>query len=238
MDKSLSVIMPVYMEAENIRSAVANTKTALEAAGIGDYEILIIDCKRQDGSDDGTPAIADELAKIDSRIKVFHNPYINLGEKYWIGVDNVIYSHVILVPGDNEIPSKSIQEPMMHIGEADIITTYPSNMKARPAMRRVISHTFTGIVNLISGLNLKYYNGICIHKTEFVRAIKVRNNSFAYMAEVLINLLKRGYSYKEVPITLQPRGGGKPAAFKKDNVISVGKTLVSLFFKYRLGINR
>lgn len=236
MDKSLTIIMPVYMEAENIRDSVANTKIALAEAKIGGYEILIIDCKRQDGTDDGTPAIADELARQDSRIRVFHNSYINLGEKYWIGVDNARYPYVTLVPGDNEIPPKSIQEPMMHIGEADIITTYPANMKVRPLMRRVVSYTFTGIVNLISGLNLKYYNGSCIHKTELVRTIKLRNHSFAYMAEILIQLLKQGHSYKEVPTTLQPRGGGKPAAFKKDNVISVGKTLVSLFFKYRLGI--
>src|SRR3989344_2053174 len=105
---NVSVIVPVYMEAENIRGAISSVLRALNEAKIECYEILIIDCKRQDGTDDGTPAIADELALINNRIKVFHNSYINLGHKYWMGVDNAKYPYLVMVPGDNEISTESI----------------------------------------------------------------------------------------------------------------------------------
>jgi len=233
---NVSVIVPVYMEAENIRGAISSVLRALNEAKIECYEILIIDCKRQDGTDDGTPAIADELALINNRIKVFHNSYINLGHKYWMGVDNAKYPYLVMVPGDNEISTESIAGVLRHTGEADLIISYSANMEIRPLFRRCISHTYTFLMNAIAGLHLRYFNGICVHRTELLRRLQYRNDSFAYMAEILIQLLKQGHSYKEVPLMLQLRQG-KSSAFKKDNVISISKTFVKLFLRYRLGVD-
>jgi len=236
MDKpGLTIIVPVYMEAENIESAVKGINLAVGKSGIEDYEILIIDCNRPDGSNDGTPEIADGLALRDAhRIKTFHNSYINLGKKYWMGVDNASFPFVIMIPGDNELSSESIERVLSQIGEKDIIISYPSNQEIRPFSRRIISRTFTMLMNFITGLNLKYYNGMCIHRVDILKKLKHRNTSFAYMAEILSSVLKEGCSYKEVPILLQEKKGGKSAAFKIDNIIDVGKTLLRLFWRYRI----
>ena len=53
--KTISVIIPAYMESKNIKAAVRNTIWALNEAKVDDYELLIIDCLRQDGTHDGTP---------------------------------------------------------------------------------------------------------------------------------------------------------------------------------------
>lgn len=235
--KLVSVIMPVYMEAANVENAVNNTLWALENAGVQDYEIIIIDCLRQNGTHDGTPVIAERLAANNPRIKVSHNRYMNLGDKYWQGVDRAAFPYLTLVAGDNELAKESVCEILKHLGEADIIISYPENSEVRPFSRRLISKLFVLILNFITGLNLRYYNGMCIHKTLLLRNIRKRNSSFAYMAEVLITLLKKGYSYKEVPFRLQKRKGGKSAAFKLKNVISVSKTVIRLFCQYRLDLN-
>lgn len=232
--KTISVIVPVYMEASNIRAAVQNTAWALNEARVDDYEILIIDCLKRDGTHDGTPEIAESLAKQDNRIKVFHNPYINLGKKYWMGVDNAMFPYVVMVPGDNELTREVLRDLLAHLGEADILTSYAINSKIRPPMRRIISWLFTSLVNFSTGLNLRYYNGACVHRTDVVRQIKDRNGSFAYMAELLANLIKGGYSYKEIPITLQKRDGGKSTVFKRENFIGVSKTIFGLFWKHRI----
>jgi hypothetical protein len=75
---------------------------------------------------------------------------------------------------------------------------------------------------------------MCVHKTENLRKIKERNDSFAYSAEILAQLIRAGYSHKEVPMILKKRDRGKPTAFKMKNVIGVSRTLFKLFWKYRI----
>jgi dolichol-phosphate mannosyltransferase len=232
--KAISIAIPVYMEAKNVAAATESVTWAVGQAGFDDYEIMIIDCLREDGTHDGTPEIAEGLARNDQHIKVFHNKYINLGKKFWIGVDNARFPHMILVAGDNELTKESIQDVIKHIGEADVVTSYVANTEVRPLMRRLISWTFVGLMNVITGLRLKYYNGMCVHDVDLLKTVKERNESFAYMAVVSAEVLRAGHTFKEIPIKLQKRVGGKPAAFKRDNIIAVSKTLLKLFWKYRI----
>lgn len=232
--KKISIIMPAYMEAQNIAGAVASTVGAAQAVGLTDYEILIVTCTRPDGSHDGTPDIAAQLARNNPHIKVFNTSYGNLGEKFWIGVDNAKFPYVVLVASDNEISREAIQSMLVSAGKADIVTSYAANMEVRPFMRRVISRLFTFLMNIITGRRLKYYNGMCLHRVELLKKVPVRNTSFAYMAESLTYLLSKGYSFYEVPIMLQERQGGKSVAFKIDNVKEVCATLCRLFWQYRV----
>ncbi len=231
--KAISVIIPVYMEASNIKDAVNNVIWALNETKIDDYELLIIDCLRPDDTHDGTPDIAMELAKNDSHIAVFHNSYINLGTKYWMGVDKARFPHIILVPGDNELVKEALRDILMHIGEADILISYPVNTKVRSLARRILSKTYVSLINLSAGLNLRYYNGSCVHRTDILKKIEDRNDNLVYMAKLLVQLIKAGHSYKEIPIYLQERKG-KPSVLTVRNFLSVGRSISGLFWKYRI----
>jgi hypothetical protein len=151
-----------------------------------------------------------------------------------MGVDNARFGYTVMIGGDNEQAEASIKKVIERAGRKDIIISYPANMEIRPLMRRVISWTFTFLMNFISGLHLRYFNGMCVHRVDLLRQVKDRNDSFAYMAEILAKLVRAGHSYEEVPLMLQKRAGGKSAAFKRDNVISVCKTLLKLFWQYRI----
>lgn len=230
----ISIIMPAYMEVKNIAAAVESTLWAVQAAGLADYEILIVTCTRPDGTHDGTPDIAKRLAEGNPHIRFFPTSYGNLGQKFWIGVDKARFPFVVMVASDNEIGREAIRDVLTRAGAADIVTSYAANMEVRPLMRQIISRTFTMLMNIISGRRLKYYNGMCLHRVELLKSVPTRNTSFAYMAEVLTHLLSKGHSFYEVPILLQERQGGKSAAFKLNNIVEVCKTLGKLFWKYRI----
>ena len=61
------VCIPTYNERENVHGLVAAVRSSLDSAGI-DGHVLVID----DGSPDGTGAIADLMAESDARVHVLH----------------------------------------------------------------------------------------------------------------------------------------------------------------------
>ena len=76
------LILPTYDECENIAAIVAAARAVLERAAPGDHRILIVD----DGSPDGTGAIADGLAAEHDDVEVLHRTVREgLGPAYLAG---------------------------------------------------------------------------------------------------------------------------------------------------------
>lgn len=222
--------MPAYNEVENIQAAYEGASRAIAKAGILDYEIIIITNDRQDGTNDGTPALADRITARDRRVRRIHNhPYVNLGYKYRQGVQAATKTYVMMIPGDNETEENSVADILSHLGEADMVITYTLNKEARAWKRRLVSWCFTTLCNLMFGLHLKYFNGIAIHPRRYLQAIPMRCDNFAYMAEILVYLIKSGVSYIEVPQVIKPTSAS--AAFKLKSAVEAFGTLLSLFWK-------
>ena len=198
---------------------------AAGARHFADVEVIVVD----DGSTDGTGAIADELARRDGRIRVVHHERPrNLGYAYKAGVALARCEHVIMFPGDNEGSDEQLDAVLSRAGTADIVINYISNPQVRPWSRRVVSRAFVGLANALFGLRLRYYNGTVLHRTALVRAIEIRTDSFAYQAEALVKLLRAGRSYVEVGTPIAPRAAGRTKAFRLKNAVEVGRTLLRL----------
>ena len=63
--KDLSIVVPVFNEAENLRPLHAEIATGLAEEGV-DYEVLYVD----DGSTDESPQILADLASTDARVRI------------------------------------------------------------------------------------------------------------------------------------------------------------------------
>ena len=61
-----SIILPIY----NVEKYLKECVDSIQAQTFKDFEIILVD----DGSKDSSPAICDELASQDERIKVIHKP--------------------------------------------------------------------------------------------------------------------------------------------------------------------
>ncbi|MEE9542414.1 MAG: glycosyltransferase family 2 protein [Thermodesulfobacteriota bacterium] len=226
---SISVIVPAYNEEERLEGAVEAINASL-GESFSDHEILIFN----DCSTDRTGEIADALQRQDEHIRVIHNPVnMGFGFNYKEGVRLSEKEYVIMVPGDNEIPVGAISKIFTQVGRADIIVPYTANMEVRPVSRRIISRAFTGLMNLISGLDLKYYNGTCVHKASLIKTVPIRTRGFAYMATILVRAIKSGASFTEIGVDIEQRSGGESKAFAIKNVISVISALWGLFIEVR-----
>ena len=229
MKKSLSVIVPAYNEEKNISGTINSIKQAI--TNIEDYEIIVIN----DCSSDNTGKLIDKIASKDKHVKVFHNSTnMGLGYNYIKGIRLSTKNYLVLVPGDNEIASKGLVPIFNSIGDADLIIPYPANPEIRPFIRRVISRTFVMLMNFITGINLRYYNGLVVHKKSIISRVKITTFGFAYQAEILSKLIKAGYSYKQVKgMDLKSREHGSTKIFRPRNVFSVIKTIFFIFYNLR-----
>lgn len=228
MRPSITIIIPAYNEAGNIENTVRSILSVMKKLAHDQFEILVFD----DNSTDNTGKIADSLALESNYIKIIHNkPNKGFGYNYQKGIELAQYDYSVMFPGDNVITESSIQNLISKTGESDIIISYVANPELRTFSRRTISRVFTMLVNFLFGLNIIYYNGSPIIKTSLVRATPRTASGFAYMAEILVQLIKSGHKYIEVPTKIQPRTYGNSTALKPKNFYSVGKTLLKLFWR-------
>lgn len=224
MKRTLSVIVPALNEEENIRSTV-DTICAAIYHRFSDYEILVFD----DASTDSTGVIADELSRQSEKVKVIHNnKTMGFGYNYRKGVELAKNDYIVMFPGDNEISGDSMSRMFALIGKADIIIPYTVNTNVRPLSRRIISRSFTTLINVLFNLRVRYYNGPVIHRKEMIRSIPMTTDGYAYQAEILTRLIRSGCSYVEVGMRLQEREHGTTKAFALKNIVSVLKTVINL----------
>lgn len=223
---SVSVIVPARNEEGNLKACVQTVVAALDEVS-DDYEILIVN----DGSTDGTGALADRLASELPGVRVIHNlTGSGFAEAYRRGLQAAAKEYVALIPGDNEIQPMSVRAILDAIGQADVVVPITANQEARPWLRRRLSRVFTGMVNLLFGFNLRYFQGPCVYRAAAVRAMPVRTTGYAFLTEMLVRSLAAGHRAIEVPMYVQTRQFGASRAVSAGNVITALQTLVRLIW--------
>lgn len=235
---TISVAVLVYNEKGNMEPTVENILNAVEG-WFSDYEILVIDCVRPDGTDDGTRESAEKLAQKNPKIKSIQNPYVSVGYKYWKGVDSAKFEYYAFFPGDNEISGESIKEILHAAGKNDMVLAYTVNTETRSFKRRFFSKTYIFLMNLMFGLQVRYYNGPSVFRTSILRSLpsraKKNEGFFDFHAEVVVRMIKcRKASYVEVPMSLQPRILGVSKALTMKHFKHVIKRIGKLFWEIQV----
>src|SRR5262245_39742503 len=217
---SICFVVPCFNEQDNVGPTVESARAA--AGTEHSFEIVLVD----DCSTDGTLARMQELAAADPRIRVVHNPVnLSLGGAYKRGVAVAKAEYVIMIPGDDGFPAPSIAEIIRHAGEADIIIPVVINSAVRARHRALASKGFTSLLNWLFWLDVGYYNGAVLHRTDLLHTIEIKTNSFAYQAEAVVKLIARGASYAHCYVSIQERAAGRSSALSWRNQIAVWRTI-------------
>jgi dolichol-phosphate mannosyltransferase len=228
--KTISVIIPALNEVRNLAPAVEQLLAALEGA-VDNFEIIIVD----DGSTDGTGAVAENLAHTIPQVRALHNARnMGLGYSYARGYRTATMDYLVYVPGDNTWPTPSLMQLFRHLGEADVVTSYATNPQVRPLGRRWVSSAYTAALNLLFSRHLAYFNGLTIYPVAFLRTEPATTLGFGFQAEVLLKALAAGLSYVEVALLIDERAAGKSKAVNVRNILSVAATVMRLLYELRI----
>lgn len=96
-----SIIVPVYNCEKYLRECVES----ILGQTFHDFELLLID----DGSTDGSGALADELGKTDPRIRVFHKPNGGAASARNYGLDHAQGQYALFVDGDDTLEAHTLE---------------------------------------------------------------------------------------------------------------------------------
>ncbi|MBV9325870.1 MAG: SDR family oxidoreductase [Chloroflexi bacterium] len=229
-DQSLSVLVPAFNEVGNLQPTIDRLIRALNIS-VEDFEIIVVD----DGSSDGTAAVADRLPLRHPQVRVIHNATNRgLGYCYQQGIRAAQKDSFVYIPGDNTWPFRSFLELFGNLGKADIVTSYSTNPEVRPFGRRIVSRSFTRVLNFIFGRQLRYYNGLTIYPLAYLRSQIIRTTGFGFQAETLLRAVESGLSVVEVALPIDERTAGGSKAVSVKNVASVLRTVARMCWELRV----
>jgi len=222
---SITVVVSALNEEKHLEGAVT---TLLEAVRhwFDEYEILVFN----DGSTDRTGEVAEQLAQRDEHVRAIHHDSPScIGGVIRKGFAQAEKHYVIWVDGKGATTREALDVIFSHRGEADIVVPFPNNQHQRSPARRAVSWTFQRfLLNTLFGTDLMYFTHCNLYTTAQVQRVKVKTNSYAHQAELVIKLIKSGCSYVQVPV--QDRydfTGRRTKAFKPGNVFGIARFLAS-----------
>lgn len=218
MSKILTIVVACRNEEGNIEATIDTIFKANKSFGY-ELDIIIVN----DGSVDKTLEKVLDLQSKYRNIRVINHKEDpkGLGASFLKGLILAKGEYFTLFPGDNQITEDYMVSLFSKIGVADLVLSYPKNPEIRPLKRRIFSNLFVKINNLLFGLNLKYYNGPAIFKTELLRDIDTVSRFFSYHAEAVTKFIKKGYNYIQVGGLLKERDYGASTALKFYNFVGV-----------------
>ena len=226
---ALTIFVACFNEEENIVATLETVMAACADVAIS-YEILIIDDASTDRSVETIEAYqrAHPEAPIVMKVNA-HNE--GLGANFTEGAFLGRGKWYRLVCGDNVEDRQSLVQIFSRIGSADLLIPYHVDNSFRTPVRRFISNTYTGLINLITGHRIRYYNGLPVTLRYYVMRWHSNSHGFGFQADLIARLLDRGVSYLEIPVSGGERTKGESTAFTFKNVCSVANSLAVLMVR-------
>ena len=203
-----------YNEAGAVASVLREIDATLAPSGLA-YEVLVVD----DGSDDGTGAITDELAAALPVMRVFHHDTNRgIGEVYRTGFGAAIGENITFLPADGQFPATIVTQFAGLMTDADLVAGYFTDIRRSPPAR-VLSWCERMLYRVMFG-NLPRFKGIMMFRRSLLEDldIEAHGRGWGVLMEILVKAHRAGLRIKSVPTPLRARESGNSKVTNLRNV--------------------
>jgi len=222
----ITFFVACYNERESIYATLKTLTSALSGSNFS-FEIIVVDDASQDGSAAEVERFHADHPGIPIEL-VVRERNLGLALNYVETAFAARGTWYRLVCGDNVESVETLRAALAAVGTADMVITYPSRREGFSAMRNLISNTYTRIVNLITGHQIRYYNSPTVHRRSSVLRWHSRSRGFSFQADLIAQLLDRGATYVEIPVIATERSNGQSTALSLRNFLSVAHSLIEM----------
>jgi glycosyltransferase involved in cell wall biosynthesis len=210
---ALSYFFPAHNEAENIAALVEEALDGL-AVLAERFEIIAVD----DGSTDGTDAIADRLAAEHPGVVrvVHHRVNSGYGAAVRSGLAAARYPLVCFTDGDRQFRiadlgrlTARLETPGADAPAPDVVAGYRIE-RADPAARLAYARVYRACLRAFFGLRTRDPDCACkLFRREALEGVRVESGGAFLSAELLIKISERGGVIVEQGVPHYPRTAGQ-----------------------------
>ncbi len=200
---TISVVIPLYNEEENVQELHSRLKAVLDTLGT-DYEVLFID----DGSTDNTLKFLQEIQSGDSKIIVL-SLRRNFGQTaaFAAGFDYSRGDIIITMDGDLQNDPNDIPRLIEQMKDNDLVSGWRKKRKDPFLSRRLPSIMANWLISKVTGVNLHDYGcSLKAYKRDVIKNLKLYGEMHRFIPAVASWY---GVRIAEVETEHHPRVRGK-----------------------------
>lgn len=218
---NISLFFPVYNDERTVRTVAQRAIDLLEEVA-NNYEIIIVN----DGSPDGSGAIADELASSNEQIQVIHHPQNKgYGAAMQTGIAASQFELICMIDGDNEYDVFDLKK-MLAVRDYYMLVIAFRYRKLYSTKRIFISFVYNAVLRLVFKSPFRDIStGIRLMHRSLFDDLELTSNSPFIGAELTLKSMLRGYPVGEVGIQTFPRSFGEGSATSLKNIIGTIKDI-------------
>ncbi|MDS0298112.1 flippase-like domain-containing protein [Halogeometricum sp. S1BR25-6] len=231
----VSVVLPAYNEEDTIEQTVGETLRTLSSFLPADsFEVIVA----EDGCDDRTPELAEQMAANDDRVRHFHSDE-RLGRGGALEHAFAAANGEVLVYFDTDLATdmNHLEELVDRVrsGRYDVATGsrwMPGRVADRPAKRGVPSRAFNLLVRLFLGSSLRDHQcGFKAFSREVFEDLRtqVEDEHWFWDTEMLVRAQRAGYRVDEFPVDWTPKGDTKVDLVR--DVFGMGSQIVRTWWQ-------
>jgi glycosyltransferase involved in cell wall biosynthesis len=221
MRPSLSIVLPVYNEEENVVRAV-RAAVASVAALLPDWEIVAVD----DGSNDGS---REALARLEQELRprlrlIVHSSNRGYGAALRSGFQAARGDLVFYTDSDNQFDLTELADFLPMMTEAEVAVGYRVERKDS-IVRRVSSAGFNHLAAFVLDLQVRDINcSFKLFRREVLQQLTLTSDDFFIDTEMMVGLRLAGRHLVERGVRHMPRSAGRSKVRPGDVV----RTLVAI----------
>ena len=203
---SLSVIIPVYNEANNISDTLAQLHETLKKSPIKDFEIIVVD----DGSIDNTNQILEKCrSEVDFQL-IVHEKNRGYGASLKSGIRKSTYEIIAITDADGTYPIKEIPGLYKEMENCDMVVGARTGKNVKiPLLRRPAKWFLAKLANYLAEFKIPDLNsGLRLFKkNDAIRLFGILPKGFSFTTTLTLAMLTNDMQVKFIPIDYMKRKG-------------------------------
>jgi len=223
----ISVIIPIYNEAENIPVLHERVSAALDRLGRS-WELVLVN----DGSTDASPALLDQVAAKDPHVTVVHFRR-NYGQTAALmaGIDHASGAIIVPMDGDLQNDPNDIVRLLVKLDEGfDVVSGWRKDRKDNAVKRNLPSRLANLLISRVSGVHLHDYGcSLKAYRRDVLTGVKLYGEMHSF---VPIYAAWNGARVTELEVTHHPRLYGE-SKYGLERILKVVLDLIVVKFLFR-----